>query len=260
MTVLQSVKYRVRTLYATADELTAANPVLLEGEWATEKVTGRRKIGPGAWNSLPYWDPGAAAGGIISVNGDTGVVVLDAADVGAELAGAVATHAAAADPHPGYLTPAEADLAYATAAQGVTNGNSHDHSGGDGGQIAYSSLSGTPSLGGAALLSVGITAGTVAAGDDSRITGALSAVAAEAAYQPLDTDLSAIAALSTTSFGRSFLALADAAAGRTLLNAARTDPTGITGASAISNIVTLSQANYDAIETPDAATLYVVTD
>lgn len=36
---------------------------------------------------------------------------------------------------------------YAVAAKGVTNGDSHDHSGGDGGQIAYSSLSGTPSLG-----------------------------------------------------------------------------------------------------------------
>lgn len=35
---------------------------------------------------------------------------------------------------------------YALAAQGVTNGNSHDHSGGDGAQIAYSSLSGTPTL------------------------------------------------------------------------------------------------------------------
>lgn len=34
---------------------------------------------------------------------------------------------------------------FATAAQGVTNGNSHDHNGGDGAQIAYSSLSGTPS-------------------------------------------------------------------------------------------------------------------
>ena len=35
---------------------------------------------------------------------------------------------------------------YALAAQGVTNGNSHDHNGGDGAQIAYSSLSGTPTL------------------------------------------------------------------------------------------------------------------
>jgi hypothetical protein len=36
--------------------------------------------------------------------------------------------------------------ASAPAAQGVTNGNSHDHADGDGAQIAYSSLSGLPSL------------------------------------------------------------------------------------------------------------------
>lgn len=54
---------------------------------------------------------------------------------------------------------------FAPAAQGVTNGNSHNHDGGDGAQIAYSSLAGLPTLGGAAALSVGTTAGTVAAGD-----------------------------------------------------------------------------------------------
>jgi hypothetical protein len=37
------------------------------------------------------------------------------------------------------------------------------------------------------------------------------------------------------------------------------DPTGITGADAITNIVSLTQAEYDAIGAPDAATLYVVT-
>lgn len=37
------------------------------------------------------------------------------------------------------------------------------------------------------------------------------------AYQPLDADLTALAALATTAFGRSFLTLADAAAARTLL-------------------------------------------
>jgi len=35
---------------------------------------------------------------------------------------------------------------YAPAAEGVTNGNTHDHSGGDGAQIAYSTLSGLPSV------------------------------------------------------------------------------------------------------------------
>jgi hypothetical protein len=42
---------------------------------------------------------------------------------------------------------------YAPANQGVTNGNTHDHNGGDGAQIAYSSLSGLPSLGSLAALS-----------------------------------------------------------------------------------------------------------
>jgi hypothetical protein len=45
----------------------------------------------------------------------------------------------------------------------------------------------------------------------------LAAAAAAAGYQPLDSDLTAIAALTTTTFGRSLLALADAAALRTAL-------------------------------------------
>lgn len=63
---------------------------------------------------------------------------------------------------------------YALAAQGVTNGNSHNHDGGDGAQIAYTALSGLPTLGSAASKEVGTTSGTVAAGDDSRLTGAAS--------------------------------------------------------------------------------------
>lgn len=49
--------------------------------------------------------------------------------------------------------------------------------------------------------------------------------------QPLDADLTAIAALSTTSFGRSHLTLADAAAGRTLwgLGTAAVKNTGTSG-------------------------------
>lgn len=65
---------------------------------------------------------------------------------------------------------AAATTDFAPAAQGVTNGNSHNHDGGDGAQIAYSSLSGLPTLGGAAALNVGTTSGTVAAGDDSRFS------------------------------------------------------------------------------------------
>jgi len=38
------------------------------------------------------------------------------------------------------------DLRYAPIAKGVTNGDSHDHVGGDGGAIAYGSLSGAPTI------------------------------------------------------------------------------------------------------------------
>ncbi len=44
------------------------------------------------------------------------------------------------------LTEATASGLYAPIAKGVTNGDSHDHSGGDGAQIAYSTLSGLPTL------------------------------------------------------------------------------------------------------------------
>lgn len=47
----------------------------------------------------------------------------------------------------------------------------------------------------------------------------LTAAEIAAAYQPLDSDLTAIAGLATTSYGRSFLTLADASAARTLIGA-----------------------------------------
>lgn len=83
-------------------------------------------------------------------------------------------------------------------------------------------------LGDAATKNVGTGAGTVAAGDDSRITGALSVVTAAATYQPLDSDLTAIAALSTTAFGRALLTMADATALRVAagLGTAATKDTG----------------------------------
>jgi len=37
------------------------------------------------------------------------------------------------------------------------------------------------------------------------------------------------------------------------------DPTGVTGADVITNIMSLTQAEYDAIATPDASTLYIIT-
>lgn len=39
----------------------------------------------------------------------------------------------------------------------------------------------------------------------------------------------------------------------------QSDPTGVTGADAITNIISLTQAEYDAITTPDTATVYIIT-
>jgi hypothetical protein len=70
-----------------------------------------------------------------------------------------------------------------------------------------------------------ITSGTVAdariastIARDSEVTSAISALSS--VYQPLDSDLTAIAALTTTAFGRGLLDDADAAAGRATLVAA----------------------------------------
>lgn len=126
-----------------------------------------------------------------------------------------------------------ASTAYAPAAQGVTNGDSHDHSGGDGGQIAYSGLSGLPTLGTAAAKNIpasgNASATEVVYGSDTRlhvaatvadtnsinltltgqqisadaIFGTTSTTVAagdhthSSLYQPLDTDLTAIAGLSS---------------------------------------------------------------
>lgn len=79
----------------------------------------------------------------------------------------------------------------------------------------------------------------------------LSGVTLEAAFQPLDSDLSAIAVLSTTTFGRSLLEQADASAARTTLGAgtsnfdgAFSSLTGTTGAvtnSMLAGSITLSK-------------------
>lgn len=45
-----------------------------------------------------------------------------------------------------------------------------------------------------------------------------------------------------------------------IANMVESDTTGVTGADAITNIMSLTQAEYDAIVSPDAATLYVITD
>jgi len=70
--------------------------------------------------------------------------------------------------------------------------------------------------------------------DGNLISYVPSAVEAAAAYQPLDADLTAIAALATTVFGRSVLTVADAAALRALAGIVASLP--LTGGTVSGNI------------------------
>lgn len=90
--------------------------------------------------------------------------------------------------------------------------------------------------------------GTAATSNTGDFDATGAAAAAQAASQPLDSDLTAIAALSTTSFGRSLLALANAAAGRTafgLGTAATSNTTDFDAAGAASAAVAAHEAASD---------------
>lgn len=94
----------------------------------------------------------------------------------------------------GDITVSSSGTVWTIDALAVTNAKIND--------VAWSKVSGTPTTLAGYGISDGITSAAVAAG-----------------YQPLDSDLTAIAALTTTSFGRSLLTQADAAATRTTIGA-----------------------------------------
>lgn len=77
--------------------------------------------------------------------------------------------------------------------------------------------SGAPEVNTLATLKTDLGLTGVNSGDQDLSSYATTAAVA-AGYQPLDADLTSIAALTTTAFGRGFLDLADAAAGRTKLS------------------------------------------
>jgi hypothetical protein len=137
-----------------------------------------------AWDKID-----GVANEVLSVAGRTGVIVLTGADLadGSVALGKLAAIAAAtiigsiAGGAPAALTAAQIKSILA---------------------IAYADVSGL---------------GSAAQHPASDFDASGAAASAQAASQPLDSDLTAIAALMTTAFGRSFLDRADAAAGRTLL-------------------------------------------
>ena len=120
----------------TAAAWTAANPILASGELGIETDTGKAKLGNGSttWSALPYaWVVGSHAASHQHGGGDEVATATPAANAipKAGAGGALGT---------GWIP----DLSgvYAIAAKGVTNGDAHDHVGGDGAQIDHGGLAG----------------------------------------------------------------------------------------------------------------------
>lgn len=126
------------TNYVEADPATGAVSVNQTGFTSGHTplytvVTGASTVS--SYTDLRVLGGGGGSGTVKSVNtkapDGAGAVTLTADDVGADASGAassaVATHEAAADPHPQYLTPEEGDARYApaTAATGVSSVNGH---------------------------------------------------------------------------------------------------------------------------------------
>ena len=134
-------------IYTTAAEAGAAAPVqsvnaqagvvVLDFTDVGADAAGTSAAGIAAHEAAPDPHPqyttaaeAAVAAPVQSVNGNTGVVVLGAVDVGADAAGTsaagIAAHEAAPDPHPVYTTAAEASAA-ASAAVATHEGLADPH-------------------------------------------------------------------------------------------------------------------------------------
>lgn len=238
----------------TAAAWTSANPVLLFGERGMETNTGYIKVGDGttAWVDLDYAADELTVAA--HINSTANPHSVTAGQVGADAFGtaasAVSSHEAGTGVHSiagvtGLQTALDGKSAtthdhaatYAPIAKGVTNGDTHDHSGGDGAQIAYSGLSGLPTLGSAAATDAIAyeASGAVsshAAGTGvhaiASVTGLQTALDGKSAtthdhsgvYEPSGT-VSTHAALTTThgisSFGATLVDDADAATARSTL-------------------------------------------
>ncbi|MCA9367876.1 hypothetical protein KC887_06485 [Candidatus Kaiserbacteria bacterium] len=108
-----------------------------------------------------YLDVGTGPNNVVQLDGTGKLPAVD----GSQLTGisggggGVTDHGAltglADDDHTQYHNDARGDARYALIAKGVTNGDTHDHSGGDGAQIDYTTLANLPTLGTAAAAATG---------------------------------------------------------------------------------------------------------
>jgi hypothetical protein len=143
---------------------------------------------------------GGGGGAVDSVNGQTGAVTLTAANVSAQ--------------------PVDSDLTAIAALTTTAYGR------------AFLALA--DAAAGRTALGLGTAATTASSAYDAAGSAAAAQAAAIAASQPVDADLTAIAALTTTSVGRSLLAAVDAAAIRTIAGAQASD-TDLTAIAALTS-------------------------
>jgi hypothetical protein len=119
-----------------------------------------------------------------------------------------------------------------------------------------------------------LTAGNIVLGNSSNVatstavtgdvTISSSGVTAIASGVIVNADINASAAIAGTKINPDFGSQTIATTGSITVGAnaapvVKTDTTGVTGADQVTNIMSLTQAEYDAIVSPDAATFYVIT-
>lgn len=117
-----------------------------QGNWSVPDHANISTIGTNSHSTIDsFISSKAAASGLASLNSSS-KVVQDPANATAT---PTASKIVQADGTGKIATGWVPDLSatYATAAKGVTNGDSHDHNGGDGAAIAYANVSGTPTQG-----------------------------------------------------------------------------------------------------------------
>lgn len=127
--------------------------------------------------------------------------------------------------------------------------------------IAYSKLA-TLTSGNIILGSASNVATSTAVTGDVTISNA--GVTSIASGVIVNADVSASAAIAGTKINPNFGSQTIATTGSITLGAnaspaVRTDTTGVTGADQVTNIISLTQAEYDAIVSPDSSTFYVIT-
>lgn len=239
------VKFQVRN--DTAANWAATNPVLAAGEPGLETDTGRVKFGNGTsnWAALQYVD----TAGLSSASPQP----LGAAAAGSSNLAARADHVHSV---PSSLTVSS----LSTSGNAVIGGNL---------QVVGSFSTGSTTINAANVIGLDESiedrvAGMLVAGSGTTLTyndnaGTLT-VSSGAHVHALGDVTGLVSALAGKAAATHTHAIGDVTDLSTQLSARPTSTiTGINGASAITNVVAISQANYDALSPKSATTLYVIT-